>query len=75
MNPKGCPSMNATGGFAPEQNPPNLKISLVRTGCGGCRQKRLWFMQHFLKPFSRTAGTGIIASQFFEQFFVAIHNS
>ena len=32
-------------------------------------------MQHFLKPFSRTAGARIIAPQLFEQFFVTMHDA
>jgi hypothetical protein len=32
-------------------------------------------MQHFLKPFSRTAGAGIVASQLFEQFFVTMYDA
>ncbi len=32
-------------------------------------------MQHFLKPFSRTTWAGIVTSQFFEQFFVAVNDA
>jgi hypothetical protein len=31
-------------------------------------------MQHFLKTPSRTTGTRIVASQFFDQFFVTVDN-
>jgi hypothetical protein len=52
-----------------------MSVIPVRNGCDCCHQKRPWFMQHFLKPFSGTAGAGIIASQLFEQFFVAMHDA
>jgi hypothetical protein len=32
-------------------------------------------MQHFLKPASRSAWTGIVASEFFEQFLVAVNEA
>jgi hypothetical protein len=32
-------------------------------------------MQQFLKPTTRTAGTGIIATEFFEQLFVAVNDA
>jgi hypothetical protein len=32
-------------------------------------------MQQFLKPTIRTAGTGIVTTEFFEQFFVAVNDA
>jgi hypothetical protein len=32
-------------------------------------------MQHFLKPFTRTAWAGVVTSQLFEQFFIAVNDA
>jgi hypothetical protein len=51
-----------------------LEGSTVNNAAGSRRQNRPESMQHFLKAFAGSTWAWIVAAEFFDEFFVAVHD-